>query len=207
MQRFFDRPDTRWRRLEGALHFYLLPHRDDSALSTHDEAVGRLGDLPGVAIQPGPYLHVTLQRLDAYEDELGAPRWEGLLSDLGARLAGLDPFVLRFAAPAVRERAVEVLGTEDASWRRLVGTLRTALCEHGLEDVLTAPPFGPHYTLAYCTAPVEDEDVRRALGPARTTEITVDEVALVAVDQHPETGVFTFATRRSWTLGHTMTAS
>ena len=109
MRRFFDREDTRWRRGNGALHFYLAPPEDSPLWDLVREAEKPLSALPQIGIQPPECIHVTVQRLDLYRDEISDAQWEKLRSQMDRRMAQIDPFTLTFSPPAVQERAVEVI--------------------------------------------------------------------------------------------------
>lgn len=201
MRRFFDRPDTHWPSLCGALHFYALPPAGGTLLAAHDRVGRALGAHPGLAVQPAEYVHMTLQRLDAYRNQLDES-WARAERHLAEVLARSAPFRVTFAAPAPHGEAVEAIGEPNPDWERLVGVLRGALTASGLGGLLTPAPYGPHYTSAYCVADTDDQDVVRTLaGVGEPTEFVVDEVALVAVDQHPDEGVFTFETLQRWSLG------
>ena len=113
MRRFFDREDTRWRRGNGALHFYLAPPEDSPLWDLVREAEKPLSAFPQIGIQPPECIHVTVQRLDLYRDEISDAQWEKLRSQMDPRMAQIDPFTLTFAPPAVQERAVEVISPEN----------------------------------------------------------------------------------------------
>lgn len=203
MERFFHRPDTHWRRLSGALHFYVNPPLDGELIATHHRVGATLERFPGLAVQPGEYVHMTLQRLDAYEDELDPEAWAAFERRLGERLAQRGAFTVEYAPATPNGHAVEAMGAPTPAWRELVDDIRDELAAAGFGEVLTPAPYGPHYTHAYCVADTDDDDVRLALREAGEdrTGMLVDEVALVAVDQHPDDGTFTFDTLTRWPLG------
>ncbi len=202
MERFFDRPDTHWRRLSGALHFYAMPPAGGELLEVHHRVGEALGGFPGLAVQPDEYVHMTLQRLDAYADEVDADAWAAFEARLGDLLATREPFTVEYAPAAPHGQAIEAIGRLTLAWRELVDDLRITLTASGFEGLLTPAPYGPHYSHAYCTSTTDDDAVREALRDAGTpTRMTVDKVALVAVHQHPETGIFAFDTLAVWGLG------
>ncbi|MFT4134932.1 2'-5' RNA ligase family protein [Microbacterium sp.] len=201
MRRFFDRDDTKWRRLDGALHFYVCPPPGDALFAAYEAAARSLEPIEELAVQPAEYLHMTMQRLDAYPDEIGGDAWATALGRIGESVAALEPFDVEFEAPRANTHAVEAVGAPSASWAALLDGLRRAFLSAGLGDVLMAPPYGPHYTVAYCLDDTAAEPVSRALQrAARRSSMRVDRVSLVAVDQRPEQGIFTFDTLREWTL-------
>lgn len=202
MQRFFDRPDTHWRRLSGALHFYVMPPAGGELLAAHERVCAALAVFPGLTAQPAEYVHMTLQRLDAYMDEVDADAWAGFEGALAARLARRAPFVVDYAPPAPNGQAIEAIGRPTPAWQEVVADIRDALSASGFGGVLTPAPYGPHYTNLYCTSATDDDQVSEVLrGVGEPTRMTVTEVALVAVDQHPEQGIFAFETLARWPLG------
>jgi len=82
---------------------------------------------------------------------------------------------------------------------------RAACAQAGLADALTEPPFGPHFTLAYCTTASDEETDRQlaaALSAACPTSIfTIDRISLVSVEQRRDEGIFAFDTLAEWELG------
>lgn len=202
MQRFFDRPDTRWREPSGCLHLYALPTERAAARADFTRAAAALAHLPGLGAQPVEYMHVTVQRFDAYVADLGDERWQHAWRTLGDTLTDHRPFELSFAPPRAGTHAVEAVAEVTDDWSRLGGDIRSAMTSCGLRHALTPAPYAPHYTLAYCVAPTADEDVHAALADAgTTTRLTVDRLCLVSVDQDPDGGVFRFETLKEWRLG------
>jgi 2'-5' RNA ligase len=151
--------------------------------------------------QPVEYLHMTMQMLDAYEEDLSDELWQRALADLGRTVATLPAFTVNFAAPSIEEYAVEAVGQPQAAWSDLVDTLQQVLTRHGLAHTLTAPPYGPHCTVAYCRSAVDDSEVERLLRPVATaTSFRVDQVSLVAADQHPDEATYSFRVLESWPM-------
>lgn len=202
MRRFFDRPDTRWRHLAGALHLYACPVPGSEVHRACSNATAGLRDVPALRAQPPEFVHMTLQRLDAYRDELSPAAWSALVRELGTACAGVEPFEVPFAAPTVQPYAIEAVGGALEPWRGLVSRLRMAITQAGLGQVLTDPPYGPHYTVAYSIDDVADEQVAAALAPvALPSRMRVETVSLVAVHQLPDAGYFAFETLHEWSLG------
>ena len=203
MQRFFDRADTEWRRPSGCLHFYALPAAGEPLRRDFRSASSALSAVSGLGRMPEAYLHVTVQRLDAYADDLADPRWQAFLEALGPVLQLLPEFEIRFAPPTVRSHAVEAVGGLSLQWSALVATIRQTLADAGLRQVLTASPYAPHYTVSYCVEETDDAVIRQRLEPAaKPSAMRLSTVSLVAVDQDREAGVFSFETVRDWALGH-----
>ena len=190
----------RWPEGAGALHLYVLP--GESPLSERlADAQERIEGIDGLPLQPQPYLHLTLQRLAQFDDQVAQRQ----LSDLGAALddalSGTAPFNLTFDLPNVTDRTVECTAHPSREWDELVATVREALrATFGPE--LPAPPHAPHLSLAYATGEADDVLVAERL--ARSAPLggfTVTDVHLVSVTMHPKVGVYSFTTLASWPLG------
>lgn len=204
MRPFFDQHSTRWRSLTGALHLYACPQSDDPLLRTYRKEADALSSFDGLKVQPERYVHMTLQRLDAYREQIDPERLSQLTACLAQELPTLSPFVVSFAGASARPHAVEAVGEPSDPWVELVESIRGAVERAGLGSTLTESPYGPHYTVAYCVADTADSSIEAALAPvaARTT-MKIDRVSLVAVDQLPDQGIFTFDTMAEWPLGDT----
>jgi 2'-5' RNA ligase len=201
VQRFFDRPDTHWRQSGSCLHLYALPAPGAVVLDEFAAAASALEALPGLGAQPTQYMHVTVQRLDAFVDELEDDRWERAWRSLEEVLTEHRPFELHFAPPRAGTHAVEAVAKATDPWDRLGSDVRGALVSADLGHVVAPAPYAPHYTLAYCVAETPDEEVRAALAGATATTFTVDRLSLVAVEQDRAAGVFRFETLSQWGLG------
>lgn len=60
---------------------------------------------------------------------------------------------------------------------------------------MTDPPFGPHYTVAYCvknTEPNEDKTLKSVLDNFSNYDFEISSIDLVAVNQKPYDGIFEF---------------
>jgi len=204
MKRFFDQPITKWRQLERCLHFYALPVGESTIIEGTRRPAAALGKLPGIGIQPPQYLHVTLQRLDAYEEDLSSPQWRRLLNDAPVEMRAHESFNLRFEPPKPLSHAIEAVAHGGHEWSSLLTRLRRLTLTAGLPlSTLTPIPPAPHFTLAYCTDDREDEDAVESLNlsGAGPTMMRIEEVALVSVTQRPDAGVFTFDVLERWPLG------
>lgn len=204
MRRFFGRPDTRWRHQDGALHLYALPEHDKKLIQTVSNVDDMLRLFPQVAIQPLDYIHMTLQRLDLYRDEIEDDQWEFLTNQLGIGIGRLQSFQEGFIQPCVHCAAVEVVGKSRGEWQILVDCIREAFRASGLSIALTDQPFGPHYTLAYCvrdTDKATDRRIQHELDQVSTeTCMCIKRVWLVSVCQSPQEGVFRFRRLMQWPL-------
>lgn len=201
MRSFFGRPDTQWRSLSGALHFYALPEPEDDIFSAYGPLTLALDGFEGLAVQPAKFVHVTVQRLDLYHDEL-SDVWDGAMDVLATDLRSLHPFRLDFAAPVLAEDAIEARAVAMPEWDALARMVRAAVAAGGAAATLRAGPRVPHYSLAYCRVDRPVEPVRLALAKAgRSTSMIVRRLALVGVNQHRDSGIFTFDTVRTWRIG------
>lgn len=197
MKCFFDRKDTKWRSLNGAIHVYIaIEPRNDLAQDLTNFSRGICGDKK-IAIQPLRFLHMTVQRLDLYADELSEYQFEGFINNLRRKTKSIKPFTVDCEKPKVRLEAIEAVGENCKQWEDLVAAIREGVVESGLGNALTEPPFAPHFTLAYCiedTSPEEDEYIESLLKHFRGEKVKVNGVDLVAVTQDREAGVFEFET-------------
>lgn len=201
MKRFFDREDTKWKRLHGCLHLYGLPSAEAPVRDAFSRTAARLEQIPGLGVQPVDYLHATVQRFDAFTEDLGSAAWAEFLARLRAELASIEPLELNFAAPFAAEYAVEAVGEPTGQWASLISLVSSAATECGLADQLTEPPYGPHYSLAYCIAETPSEPIASILQQyGEATRFTMDAVALVSVAQSPVTGIFSFEVLESMPL-------
>lgn len=203
MQRFFDRTDTHWRRLDRCLHLYALPDPSDDLVGATLNVAGTLRDLDGIGIQPPEFLHVTLQRLDAYEEDLSDDRWQRLLSTAPKVFAARPALKLDFAKPRAMSHAVEAVADGGVKWAALIASIRQLILGSGLPvSTLTPAPVVPHYTVAYCTQERGDGPITAALKRSgTTTSMRIREVSLVSVTQAPDAGIFSFDVLERWPLG------
>ncbi len=200
MHRFFDHPTTRWHRLTGCLHLYVPLHADDPARTGSRDALRALTPIAGLGVQPEEFLHLTVQRFEAYEEDLVADPWVRWRHSLSGNLASVAAFDVDLAAPRPREHAVESVGRADERWDALLAVVRETTRACGLESTLVAPPPIPHFSLAYAREEVPDGPVSAALRATRGSTVRIGEIALVAVDQDPARGVFEFRALDVWPL-------
>jgi hypothetical protein len=199
---FFDRPDTHWRAPQRCLHVYALP-AEGAGIRTDFEAISSaLIGIPSLARQPNQYLHATVQRLDAFEEEVAGGAGIALADALESAVTAHLPFELEFAPPVAGTHAVEAIGTAGWEWRSLTESVRAAITDVGLASALTPPPAAPHYSVAYCRTAVADREVADALAIVeRPSRFTVESLALVSVDKDVEAGGVRFRVLRELPLG------
>lgn len=200
MRRFFEREDTRWSRDDGALHVYIVPGvgaLPQGVVCTH----AALAQLPGLTVQPPEFLHCTVQRFDAHIEVLREAWWQEFRRAVKSGVKEMEPFRLHFAAPTAEAEAVEAVGVPNREWQQLLSCVRGAAAESGVGKALTEPPYGPHYTLAYCTGETDDREINSVLDKVgEPSSIEVDTISLVSVTQRPDVGIFEFETLDRWSL-------
>lgn len=197
---FFDRADTKWPQLTDCLHFYIAPERGDPIRDQFARMTAGLRNRRGIGPQPAEFLHVTVQRLNAYVLDLANPDFPPpeAIGDLCARTPS---FELRFTAPTIQREAIEAISPPNPQWQRMVEGIGEVFVSSGAANFLEAPPFAPHYSLAYCTAPVDDEPVRAIVErDAAATSFWARRLLLVGVTQNRRSGVFSFRTIHQWAL-------
>ena len=146
-----------------------------------------------LAVQPVDYLHMTIQRLDLYREEIPAEIWDELTNHLAMSVADIESFDVEYAPATVRAGAIEAVSDENPSWKGLVDAVRESFCNVGLK----------HALVAYCVQDTDaqrDDELCQLLVDAPATSMRVSSVDLVAVDQSPEEGVFRFSSLMHWPL-------
>lgn len=197
MRNFFEQMDP-WDRNDGSLHLYVLP--DDSATERLVAAQSRLEGIGSLPPMPAPYLHLTLQRMAHFDDELKQADLSRLGSALGEALAAVPAFELELGVARGEDTAVVSTASPSAEWGVLHSAARDCLSSLLPGDLPAGPP-APHVTLAYATGDVPDDVVAARL---RDTEpigtLLVDTVHLVSVTARPEVGIFDFTHLANWDL-------
>ncbi|GAB3820386.1 hypothetical protein GCM10028820_26190 [Tessaracoccus terricola] len=197
MRNFFEQMEP-WARNDGSLHLYVLP--DEEVGERLAEVQSLFEDVPGLPAMPRPYLHLTLQRLAQFDDELKQAELSRLGATLTEALARVAPFDLTLGAPAVEETAVVSTAAASAEWDALHAAVVSGVTAV-LTDELPSAPHAPHVTLAYAIGDVPDADASArlaAIGPVGT--LRVSEVHLVSVTIRPEVGIFDFTHLANWSL-------
>ncbi|MGW5789211.1 2'-5' RNA ligase family protein [Saccharopolyspora sp. NPDC003752] len=200
MDCFFERfPGATW-KTQQRLHVYALPNQAVRDAVTEYHAL--LGDDPisqyGLGLQPADFLHFTVQMLYKHRSEVTNTDLDELVTHLTKQLRQFDPFTLRIGPPQAGVHAVELWIAPDAdkTWGELVDHTRTAVTTVFGSDAL--PPLGPnavpHSSLGYGIRSGDSGAITNALKNIRRplTEITIDQVHLLAVTQHPDRGCYTW---------------
>lgn len=198
MQSFFESMPP-WRKPEGSLHLYVLPHEDDrERFLSAQEAVAGIDDLP---LMPAAYLHCTVTRLAQFDEDVTQAQYTQLGDALQELCAGLSPFTLDFGAPQASESSVVCWAKGSKAWDTLVeGCDRTVAATWGVEP--HAPPVAPHLSLAYAKASVDADLVTARLTAAPPFgAVRVHTLHLVSVTVRPERGTFDFTELAIWDFG------
>ena len=120
MKRFFDRPDTHWRRGNGALHLYATPGTGSTVAGVVKAAEPILSGMGALVAQPSRYVHMTLQRLDLYEDEPDDDGTAALRTSLATFARTAKPLTVRCGSPpsfaARRSRSWERIAMPSTRW-------------------------------------------------------------------------------------------
>lgn len=202
MHRFFDLPNTQWRRMTGCLHLYAWPDLGAPIREDFARMSASLEHIPTLGLQPEEFMHVTVQRFDAFESDLGMAPWRALVDALPEVVAEHRPFTLEFAAPRAMSHAVEAIGAVTPEWTALMSDLHATVEECSLSGTLTDPPPAPHFTVAYGLADTDSALVDAALArAAMPTSFELNRVTLVSVDQDQQAGTFAFRPLATWSLG------
>lgn len=199
MENYFEQMEP-WARNDGALHLYVLPSEAEREriVALQEQMSG----IDGLPLMPGPNLHLTLQKLGRFDDELTQRQLSALGVALDEALASVPAFTLDLDSPTVGAAAVTCEAGPSEAWDRLSAAVRTGLqAVLGDEPPLPDPPHGPHATLSYATGGVDDDVVTARLATAPAAgRLVVDEVHLVSVTVRPEVGTFDFTLLAGWDL-------
>ncbi|WP_265447590.1 hypothetical protein [Flexivirga meconopsidis] len=194
LEPFFDRPGVRWGR-DGRLHVYLLPE-----LSALDAAAHRINAV--MPTQAARYRHLTVAQFPWYVDDLDPNAWQGLQVAIEQATLDIAPISVRLLPPVVVDTGV-VVPCDVPGWADLT-TFLSQLRLHGHAGV-PVPTALPHVSLAYAVRPTSRRRIEQLIeNVARSWEpvvVTASSLDLVAVNQRPETGAFTWADRRAFPLG------
>ena len=199
MESFFDIMQP-WPRNHGALHLYVLP--SGSALERLAAAQALLEGIDGLPLQPEPYLHLTLQRMTQFDEDLTQRDLTRLGDALAESLVGQAAFSVELGRPEVVGTGVTCEGETPPGWSSLSAAVRAGIVAAlGEEPPLPPPPHGPHVSLSYATGSVSDDEVTARLAAAEPIgQLDVEEVHLVSVTVRPEIGIFDFTNFASWPL-------
>jgi hypothetical protein len=130
MQSFFDRsPSARWPKV-GRLHIYALPPDDHVAImaSAYQDLLHTRG-ISNMSRQPDSWLHMTVERLDYYRDELDTDRLTALRTVLDEHVAMVPAFELQIGPCLFSLHSITLDAVPDQPWRNLRQAVRSAAVE------------------------------------------------------------------------------
>ena len=197
MQSFFDRSSSaRWPKV-GRLHIYALPPDDHvAAMATAYQDLLHIRGVSNLSRQPAQWLHMTVERIDYYRDELDADRLAALRTALHEHVATVPAFELQIGPALVSLHSITLDAVPDQPWRDLRQAVRSAAIESlGPDADATMTGHGrPHVTTGFATGPVDIEPHLGALNHVRAgrAAFLVSTAHLVAVHQHVDTGTYTW---------------
>jgi 2'-5' RNA ligase len=197
VQSFFATvPAARWRRPHGLLHLYALPGPDVAEMAQAYQQVLAARAVTGLSRQPAGHLHMTVEQLLVYADELPDDRLEQLQAALAAHVAQVPAFTLTIGPALVSVHSITLDAVPDEPWRVLRRAVRAAVTETLGPDAIPpmTGPGRPHITLGYATQQLNIEPHLGALNHVRLDRavLRVDEIVLLAVDQDTDAGVYTW---------------
>lgn len=197
MHNFFEAMEP-WARNDGSLHLYVLP--DDDTQERLAAAQSLFEDLEALPPMPQPYLHLTLQRLAQFDDELKQAELSSLGSALTEALATVPAFDLELEAPRADPTAVVTPAAPSQAWDQLRAAVAAGVGQV-LPGELPTPPHSPHVSLAYALGEVPDDVIASRLADAEPIgTLAVRAVHLVSVTVRPEVGLFDFTHLANWDL-------
>lgn len=189
MKSFFD--SMTWPRSAGRLHVYAFAN---PAVARMADAYHEVIDRPGLPRQPDEFLHVTIEQIQRYADDLPAEQIAALVAALAKHIAAVPAFDLTIGPALLTYSAVGFDAVPDEPWAQLRQAVRTAAVETFGDDGVKPMhgPGAPHITLAYATREVEFDSLTLLKVRAGRATLPVNEVHLVAVTQNPATGVYSW---------------
>jgi hypothetical protein len=192
MKSFFEA--MTWPRSRGRLHVYAFGNAPVVAMAdAYHQALGERG-AAGLRRQPAEFLHVTIEQIQRYEDDLTDDQLQDLSAALAKQVAAVPAFDLTVGPAWMAQSAIGLDAVPDEPWRQLRRAVRDAAVR-ALGDDAVKPmdsPGAPHLTISYATEEVDVEpQVLHRVRAGRAT-LPVNEVYLVAVDQDPVAGVYSW---------------
>lgn len=183
-----------WPRSRGRLHVYAFANA--SVVTMADAYHRMLGEFgaAGLRRQPDEFLHVTIEQIQRYEDDLTDDQLQDLSTALAKQVATVPAFELTVGPALMGRAAIGFDAVPDEPWQQLRRAVRDAAVELLGDDAVKpmVGPGAPHITISYATEPVDLEPhVLHRVRAGRAT-LPVNEVYLVAVDQDPAAGVYSW---------------
>lgn len=197
MRSFFETvPAARWPRSQGRLHVYAVADGAVAEMAaTFQQLLAERG-VTGLSRQPAAYLHMTIEMIQRYVEDLTEDQLTGLRTALTARIAGVPAFDLQVGPALVAAHSITLDAVPDQPWRQLRHAVRQAAVDALGADAVKplAGPGRPHVTFGYAVTDVDIEPHLGALNNCRLGRATmpIEQVQLLAVDQNPSVGVYTW---------------
>jgi hypothetical protein len=205
MKSFFE--SMTWPRSRGRLHVYALANAPVAAMArAYHEVLADRGVTANLPRQPDEFLHVTIEQIQRYVDDMTADELGTLTAALTEHIGAVPAFDLTVGPIGVEHHAIGLDAVPDEPWQRLRQAVRAAAVEALGEDAVKPMhgPGAPHVSVSYATGEVDIMPHLRDLlrvRPGRAT-LPVDEVHLVAVEQDPAAGVYSWpGTVATFSLG------
>ena len=191
---------TCWPTLRNRLHVYVLPNQDLRAELQRRQQILEAFDY--CSVQPGAYLHATVQQFAVTSDEVNGEQLRAFREAAARVAATTRPFTIELGAPLADDWSLGIRGTATPHWTSLVEAVRAAAAQT-VNTGLPLPdaPYGPHITLGYGLADGSTERIQAASDATNAQELPalkVEAIHLVAVHQDPERGTFTWDQTASW---------
>lgn len=197
MENFFEHM-TPWARHDGSLHLYVVPGDADVArFAAAQQLIAGVNSLPPM---PPALLHVTVQRLAQFDDQVTQADLSRMGTALSAELSDVASFDLDFGPPRAEASAVVCTADTTKGWEGMRAAVLRALAQ-ALPGDLPEPPHAPHLSLAYATGHVDDAVIAARLeGAEPVGRVRVAQVHLVSVTVRPSNGTFDFTNLANWEL-------
>jgi hypothetical protein len=193
MRSFFA--SNTWPRSSGRLHVYAFANAPVGELAAAYHRVLTANGVTGLPAQPAAFLHVTIEQVQRYVDDLTPAELAALSAALGKHIAAVPAFDLTVGPALVTSRGILLDAVPDEPWSHLRQAVRAAAVETFGDDAVRpmSHPGAPHCTIAYATGPgaVDPEDILLQARPGRAV-LPVTEVHLVAVTQDPAAAAYSW---------------
>jgi len=195
MQSFFEAvPAAKWVRSTGRLHVYAVAGGEVAAMAEGYQRLLAERGVAGLSRQPASYLHLTVELIQRYVDELTGDQLEQLVAALAGRIAAVPAFDMQIGPALVALHSITLDAVPDQPWQLLRRSVREAIVAVLGEDAVAplAGPGRPHITLGYAVGDVDIDPHLSALNNCRLGRavMPIERVYLVAVDQDPVAGVY-----------------
>ncbi|WP_241027561.1 2'-5' RNA ligase family protein [Streptomyces verrucosisporus] len=141
-----------------------------------------LADVPGLALVPDRWLHLTMQGL-GFVDEVPEQDARAIADAARRRLAGLAPFQLRLHQPEITPEAIRWEAEPSGPPAAVRAAVRAAIADVWDDVPEPADGFAPHVTIAYSNGDGPADPVARALEAVDVEPATarIEQVDLIVL--------------------------